>query len=170
MYTGTQRGVYVLARPANPAEAPRFDPFTDQDIQVNGMTITPQAAFVYGNSGTYCLDPDNSRLNQIGPGTSHICASKTDSTHVFLGTRIGVEAIRKSNDKWLWDENLPAFPYAIVGVDNDEIGNLLLCTENNGFYRVKLAKDAPAAFQGAVVERLLDQENREVPSGNGVSC
>jgi hypothetical protein len=170
VYAGTQRGVYVLQTDANTAEASHFVPFGDRDVPVNGITITPSAAFVYGNSGTYSLDPENSRLNQIGPGAFQITASRTDSTRVFLGTPTGVESIRKSNDQWRLEGSLPAFPYSVEGIEGDEEGNLLVCTDNNGFYRLRLHKEAPGAFQSAVVERLSDQENREVPSGNGSIC
>jgi signal transduction histidine kinase/CheY-like chemotaxis protein len=81
-----------------------------------------------------------------------------------------VESVRKSNGQWLFEGSLAAFPYAVEGIESDEEGNLIVCTDNNGFYRVRLAKEAPTAFQSAIVERLLDQENREVPSGNGAMC
>jgi signal transduction histidine kinase/CheY-like chemotaxis protein/streptogramin lyase len=170
VYAGTQRGVYVLQTEAGTAEASRFVPFSDRDASVNGIIIGSNAAFVYGNSGTYFLDPERSRLNQIGPGALQMTAAKLDSTHLFLGTSTGVASIRKYHDEWRFEESLPSFAYTVVGIESDAEGNLLVCTDNNGFYRIRMDKDAPTAFQSATVEHLLNQENREVPSGNGSIC
>ncbi|MBV9875455.1 MAG: response regulator [Verrucomicrobia bacterium] len=170
VYSGAQRGVYVLRTDASTAEASRFVPFSDRDVAVNGITINGGAAFVYSNSGTYLLDPASSRLNQIGPGALYITPSKLDSTRIFLGTATGVQSIRKSNDQWRFEGSLPSFPYAVEGIESDADGNLLVCTDNNGFYRVRLAKNASTAFQSAVVEPLLDREDTQVPSGNGSIC
>lgn len=170
IYAGTQRGVYALRTNANTAGASHFVPFGDRDVPINGITITQSAAFAFGDSGTYSLDPGISRLNQVGPGTFDLAPSKAISTRIFLGTSAGVESIRKSNDQWVFEGSLPAFPYAVEGIESDEEGNLIVCTDNNGFYRVRLAKEAPTAFQSATIERLSDQENREIPSGNGAIC
>jgi signal transduction histidine kinase len=53
---------------------------------------------------------------------------------------------------------------------DNEKGDLFLCTENEGFYRIHLKKGAKPLSGDARVERLLDMQNKEVPSGDGSIC
>src|SRR5260370_34197255 len=53
---------------------------------------------------------------------------------------------------------------------DNERGDLFLCTENEGFYRIQLKKGTQPLFRDARVERLLDIQNKEVTSGDGTIC
>ena len=90
---------------------------------------------------------------------------------VFLDTWHGLESIHYSKGQWLSEGLLSQFPYGIQGMADDERGDLFLCTENEGFYRIRLKEeDGQPLFGDARVERLLDIQNQEVPSGDGSIC
>src|SRR5260221_11641930 len=52
----------------------------------------------------------------------------------------------------------------------DEKGDLFLCTESNGFYRVQLNQSVEPLFSNVRIERLLDIQDQKVPSGQGSVC
>jgi len=103
-------------------------------------------------------------------GRYHDQSLSDDPTRVFLGTVTGLESIRNSNGQWFSEGQLSELPYAVEAITDDEEGDLLLCTENDGFYRIQLKKGAQPLFRDARVERLLDTQNKEVPSGEGNIC
>jgi signal transduction histidine kinase/CheY-like chemotaxis protein len=168
VYAATQHGVYVLK--TDGSEATHFVPFGDRNERFFGMTVSGSTAFACSNFGTYSLDSASSKLNRIGPGSRTINPSQIDPMRVFLGTRAGLESIHNSNGQWSSEGLLAELPYAIEGMADDEKGNLFLCTENEGFYRIRLQKGAKPLFGDARVERLLDIRNKEVPSGSGAVC
>jgi signal transduction histidine kinase/ActR/RegA family two-component response regulator len=170
VYTTTQHGVYVLKAAENGAEAAHFVRFGDRNDRFFGMTVSDSTAFAMSEFGAYSLDPASSRLNRIGPGGLTIKASQIDPMRVFLSTRAGLESIRNSNGQWFSEGLLAELPYAIPGMADNERGELFLCTENEGFYRIQLKKGAQPLFRDARVERLLDIQNKEVTSGDGTIC
>jgi hypothetical protein len=80
----------------------------------------------------------------------------------------GLESIRNANGQWFSEGLLTELPYAIEGMADSGTGDLFLSVEKAGFYRVQLKKGAQPLFRDARVERLLDTQNQEVPSGEGV--
>jgi signal transduction histidine kinase/CheY-like chemotaxis protein/ligand-binding sensor domain-containing protein len=170
VYTATQHGVYVLQTAQDGSEATRFVPFGDRQERFYGMRVSGSMAFALSGSGTYSLDPASSRLDRIGSGSLTINPSQIDPMRVFLSTQAGLESIRNSDGQWSSEGLLPEFPHAIEAMADDERGDLFLCTENEGFYRVELKNGAKPLFRDARVERLLDIEGKEVSSSNGVIC
>jgi signal transduction histidine kinase/CheY-like chemotaxis protein len=175
VYTATQHGVYVLKAAGDGSEAAHFVRFGDQNDRFFGMRVSGSTAFAISESEAYSLDPASSKLNRIGSGGLTINPSQIDPNRVFLstgagGTGAGLESIHNSNGQWSSEGLLSELPYAIVGMTEDEKGDLFLCTENEGFYRIQLKKGAQPLFREARVERLLDIQNKEVPSGDGSIC
>jgi len=170
IYTATQHGVYVLKAAENASEATRFVPFGDRNERFYGMAVSGSTAFAMSESDAYSLDPASSGLNRIGSGGLAIYPSRVDPMRVFLSTRAGLESIYYSNGLWSSEGLLSEVPYAIDGIADNEKGDLFLCTENEGFYRIRLKKGAKPVSGDARVERLLDIQNKEVPSGDGSIC
>jgi signal transduction histidine kinase/CheY-like chemotaxis protein len=170
IYAATQHGVYVLTGAEGGSEGAHFVRFGDQNDRFFWMAISGSSAFVMGESGAYSLDPGSSKLNRIGPGGITINPSRTDPMRVFLGTMAGLESIRNSNGQWFSEGLLTELPYAIEGMADNGTGDLFLCGENEGFYRIRLRPGAQPLFRDARVERLLGPQNQEVPSGEGTVC
>jgi signal transduction histidine kinase/CheY-like chemotaxis protein len=170
IYASTQHGAYVLKMADEKGETPHFIPFGERNERFYGMLVTGSDAFVYGNSGTYSLNSSTSTLSRIGSGSITISPSTTDPSRLFLSTRVGLEAVRNINGQWFSEGLLSDFPYAIEGMEGDGNGDLLVSTENDGFYRIQLEKNAQPLFRDAKIERLLDERNNPVASGNGSLC
>jgi hypothetical protein len=52
----------------------------------------------------------------------------------------------------------------------DEKGDLFVCTESNGFYRIQLNRDEQPLFREARIDQLVDMQGRKVSSGQGSVC
>ncbi|MBV8213570.1 MAG: response regulator [Verrucomicrobia bacterium] len=170
VYAATQHGVYVLTGAEEGSEAAHFVRFGDRDERFFWMTISGPTALAISESGAYFLDPGNSKLSRIGSGGIAINPSTTDPMRVFLGTMTGLESIRNSNGQWFSEGLLTELPYAIEGVADNGTGDLFLCVENEGFYRIRLKKGAQPLFRDARVEPLRDSQEQAVPSGEGTVC
>jgi hypothetical protein len=168
IYATIQHGVYVL-KTEDGSRAPYFIPCAGPSERFFFLTVTGSAAFACSVSGTYSLDSTSSTVNRIGSGSLVIHPSHIDPNRIFLSTETGLESIYNSNDQWLSEGLLAEFPYAIEGMADNEKGDLFLCTENKGFYRVQLQKGARPLL-GARVERLLDMQNRGVVFGGATIC
>jgi signal transduction histidine kinase/CheY-like chemotaxis protein len=167
IYTTTQHGVYVLKAAEDALEFPHFVPLGDRNDRFFGITINGASAYAFSDSGTYSLDLARSSLDRIGSGAASIYPSQIDPKRLFLSTRSGLESIYDSNGLWLSEGLLSQLPYFILGMDQNERGDLFVCTESNGFYRIKLKDGAQPLFRDARIEQLLDLQNRKVPSGQG---
>jgi signal transduction histidine kinase/CheY-like chemotaxis protein len=170
IYADTGHGVYTLKTADPSGYPPRFIPFGDRNERFYGMKATSSNAFAISYSGTYSLDSLNSTLDRIGSGSLAMDVSKIDPTRIFLSTMAGLESVHNVNGQWLSEGVLPGFPYNIPQIADDEKGDLFICTESDGFYRIQLKKDAQPLFAGARVERLLDVQNHPIASADGAIC
>jgi signal transduction histidine kinase/CheY-like chemotaxis protein len=169
-YASTQHGIYVLTPAEEAWDSCHFVRLGDRNDRFFTLTVTNSTAVAIADSGAYSLEPPSSRLDYIGPGGVTIIPSRVDPMRVFLGTADGLESFRNSNGQWSSEGVLSALPYEFQGIIDDEKGDLFVCTENEGIYRIQLKKNAQPLFRDANVERLLDSHNKEVPSGNGQTC
>jgi signal transduction histidine kinase/CheY-like chemotaxis protein len=135
-----------------------------------GLTVGGSTAYAISEEGAYSLDPPNATLNRIGAGGGTILPSRIDSMRIFLTTLGGLESIYNSNGKVFSEGVLSQLPYFFQGMAEDEKGDLLLCAENEGFYRIQLKPGAQPLFRDAKIERLLDTQNKKAPSGEGPIC
>jgi signal transduction histidine kinase/CheY-like chemotaxis protein len=167
VYTATQHGVYVLKPSEDPSEAPHFVPFEVRNDRFFGIVISSSTAYAFSDSATYSMDVANSSLDRIGSGAASAYPSRTDPKRLFLSTRNGLESVYDSNGQWFSEGLVSQLPDFILGMGEDEKGDLFVSTETDGFYRVRLKQGTQTLFRDARVERLLDVENRKVPSGPG---
>jgi signal transduction histidine kinase/ActR/RegA family two-component response regulator len=170
IYTTTQHGVYVLKAAEDASESPHFIRFGDLHDRFFGIAVNGSTAFAISDLGTYSLDAASSKLQRIGPGGAVINLSRIDPERLFLSTRNGLESVHNSDDYWSSEDLLPQLPYYIGALAEDEKGDLFLCTESNGFYRVHLNRGAQPLSSSARIERLFDLQGRAVPSGQGSVC
>jgi signal transduction histidine kinase len=170
IYTTTQHGVYVLKAAEDASESPHFFRFGDLHDRFFGIAVNGSTAFAISDLGTYSLDAASSKLQRIGPGGAVINLSRIDPERLFLSTRNGLESVHNSDDYWSSEDLLPQLPYYIGALAEDEKGDLFLCTESNGFYRVHLNRGAQPLSSSARIERLFDLQGRAVPSGQGSVC
>jgi signal transduction histidine kinase/streptogramin lyase len=170
VYAATQHGVYFLSNDAL-SGVPHFVRFGDRNDRAFGITVSASTLIVLSESGAYALDARSSGMNPIGSAGITIKPSRSDPMRVFLDTWSGLESIHYSNGRWLSEGLLSQFPYGIQGMADDEKGDLFLCSENEGFYRIRLkVEDGQSLFRDAQIERLLDAQNQQVPSGDGSIC
>jgi signal transduction histidine kinase/ActR/RegA family two-component response regulator/streptogramin lyase len=170
VYTATQHGLYLLKAgedAAHPAHFVRFGDLTDRFF---GLTVTGSTVYAISEDGAYSLDPATAGFNRIGSGGGTILPSRIDPGRIFLTTLAGLESIDHSNSQPHSEGLLSQLPYFFQGIAEDEHGDLFLCAENEGFYRVQLAKGAQPLFRDAKIERLLDAPNKKIPSGEGPIC
>jgi signal transduction histidine kinase/CheY-like chemotaxis protein len=170
IYTATQHGVYVLKAAEDASESPHFLRFEDRHDRFFGIAVSGSTAFAISDLATYSLDLASSRFTRIGSGGAVISPSRIDPKRLFLSTRNGLESIRISDGQWSSEGILSQLPYFIGGMAEDEKGDLFLCTESNGFYRVQLNKSVEPLFSNVRIERLLDIQDQKVPSGQGSVC
>jgi outer membrane protein assembly factor BamB len=170
VYAATQHGVYVLQADEDVTQSAHFVRFGGLSDRFFGLTVGGSTAYAISEEGAYSLDPPNARLNRIGSGGGTILPSRIDSMRIFLTTLGGLESIYNSNGQVFSEGVLSQLPYFFQGMAEDEEGNLLLCAENEGFYRIQLKPGAQPLFRDAKTERLLDTHNKKVPSGEGPIC
>jgi signal transduction histidine kinase/CheY-like chemotaxis protein len=168
IYADTGHGVYKLETADQ--QPPHFIPFGDRNERFYGMKATSSSAIAISYSGTYSLNSLTSTLNRIGPGSLAIAVSKIDPARIFISTMAGLESVHNVSGQWLSEGVLPDFPYTIPQIEEDEKGDLFICTENDGFYRIQLQKNARPLFAGAKVEQLLDRQNHPIASADGAIC
>jgi signal transduction histidine kinase/CheY-like chemotaxis protein len=170
VYTATQHGLYLLKAGedvAHPAHFVRFGDLTDRFF---GLTVTGSTVYAISEDGAYSLDPATAEFNRIGSGGGTIVPSRIDSKRIFLTTLAGLASINYSNGQSHSEDLLSQLPYFFQGIAEDEHGDLFLCAENEGFYRVQLRKGAQPLFRDAKIGRLLDAPNKKIPSGEGPIC
>ena len=167
IYAATQHGLYVLKATEDASESPHFVPFGDRTERFFGITVNNSTVLACSETATYSLDLASSSLDRIGSGAASIYRSRTDPKRLFLSTRNGLESIYTSNGLTFFEDRLSKLPYFILGLGEDEKGNLFICTESDGFYRIQLKEGAQPVFRDAGIDRLLDLQNRKVPSGQG---
>ncbi len=170
VYAATQHGVYVLQADEDVTQSAHFVRFGGLSDRFFGLTVGGSTAYAISEEGAYSLDPPNARLNRIGSGGGTILPSRIDSTRIFLTTLGGLESIYNSNGQVFSEGVLSQLPYFFQGMAEDEEGDLLLCSENEGFYRIQLKPGAHPLFRDAKIERLLDTQNKKIPSGEGPIC
>jgi signal transduction histidine kinase/CheY-like chemotaxis protein/streptogramin lyase len=166
----TQRGLYVLKANEDVAQSARFVQFGDLNDRFFGLTVNNSTVYAISEDGAYSFDPATARLNRIGSGGGTILPSRIDPSRIFLTTLAGLQSIHNSNGQWYSEGLLSQLPYFFQGMAEDENGDLFLCAENEGFYRVQLEKGAQPLFRDAKIERLLDTRNKKIPSGEGPIC
>jgi signal transduction histidine kinase/CheY-like chemotaxis protein len=166
VYTGTGHGVYVLSAGEASGEAPHFIPFGNRNERIYGIQLNRSNAFACSSSGLYSINSATSTLDRVASGSLDIAPSKIDPARLFLCTRAGLESVRNVNGQWLSEGVLPQFPYLIEGAVEADDGDLFIFTENDGFYRVQLRKNAPLPFEGAKVEEILDPQNHRIASAD----
>ncbi len=168
--TATQHGLYVLKADEDVGQSARFVRFGDLNDRFFGLTVNNSAVYAISEDGAYSLDPATARFNRIGSGGGTILPSRIDPGRIFLTTLAGLQSIHNSNGQWYSEGWLSQLPYFFQGMAEDENGDLFLCAENEGFYRVQLKKGAQPLFRDAKIERLLDTQNKKIPSGEGPIC
>jgi signal transduction histidine kinase/ActR/RegA family two-component response regulator len=168
VYTATQNGIYVLKAAEGAAVPPHFLPFGDRNDRFFGIAINGANAFACSEAATYSLNLASSSLDPIGSGAASVYPSRIDPNRLFLSTRNGLESVYDANGLWFSEGLLSQLPYFIFGMGEDEKGELFVSTESNGFYKVQLKGGAQPLFRDARIERLLDIEKREVPSGHAI--
>jgi len=167
IYTATQHGVYVLKASKDAAQSDHFVRFGDLNDRFFGLTASDSTAYAISENGAYSLNPASSRLDRIGSGGAAIIPSRIDPMRIFLTTPAGLESVRNSDGQWYSEGLLSQLPYFILGMAEDEKGDLFLCAENEGFYRIHLKNGAQPLFRDASIERLSDIQNKKVPTGEG---
>jgi signal transduction histidine kinase/ActR/RegA family two-component response regulator len=171
VYTATQHGLYVLKASDDVSQPAHFVRFGDLNERFFGLTVTGSAVYAIGESGAYSLDPATAKSTRIGSGGGTILPSRIDPKRIFLlTTDAGLESIYNSNDQSHWEGLLSQLPYFFQGMTEDENGDLFLCAENEGFYRVQLKKGAEPLFRDAKIERLSAIPNNQMPFGEGPIC
>jgi signal transduction histidine kinase/CheY-like chemotaxis protein len=168
--TATQRGLYVLKTDEDVAQSAHFVRLGDLNDRFFGLTVNNSTVYAISEEGAYSLDPATATFNRIGSGGGTILPSRIDPRRIFLTTLAGLQSIHNSNGQWSSEDLLSQLPYFFQGMAEDEDGDLFLCAENEGFYRVQLKKGAQPLFRDAKIERLLDTQNQKIPSGEGPIC
>jgi signal transduction histidine kinase/CheY-like chemotaxis protein len=168
--TATQRGLYVLKTDEDVAQSAHFVRFGDLNDRFFGLTVNNSTVYAISEDGAYSFDSATTRFNRIGSGGGTILPSRIDPRRIFLTTLAGLQSIHNSNGQWYSEGLLSQLPYFFQGMAEDENGDLFLCAENEGFYRVQLEKGAQPLFRDAKIERLLDTQNKKIPSGEGPIC
>jgi signal transduction histidine kinase/CheY-like chemotaxis protein len=170
VYTATQHGLYVLKAGEDVSQSAHFVRFSDLNDRFFGLTVTGSTVYAIGEDGAYSLDPATARSTRIGSGGGTILPSRIDPRRIFLTTLTGLESIYNSNGQLHSEGLLSQLPYFFQGIAEDENGDLFLCAENEGFYRVRLKNGAENLFSDAKIERLLATTNHKMPSGEGPIC
>jgi signal transduction histidine kinase/CheY-like chemotaxis protein/streptogramin lyase len=170
VYTATQHGLYLLKAGEDVAQSAHFVRFGDLTDRFFGLTVTALTVYATSEDGAYSLDPATGGFNRIGSGGGTIVPSRIDPRRIFLTTLAGLESIYESNGQSHSEGLLSQLPYFFQGIAEDEHGDLFLCAENEGFYRVQLRNGAQPLFRDAKIERLLDASNKKIPSGEGPIC
>src|SRR3984957_4333331 len=170
VYTATQHGLYLLKAGEDVAQSAHFVRFGDLTDRFFGLTVTASTVYAISEDGAYSLDPATGGFDRIGSGGGTIVPSRIDARRIFLTTLAGLESIYDANGQLHSEGLLSQLPYFFQGMAEDEHGDLFLCAENEGFYRVQLKKGAQPLFRDAKIERLLDSQNKKIPSGEGPIC
>jgi signal transduction histidine kinase/CheY-like chemotaxis protein len=170
VYAATQHGLYVLKASEDVSQPAHFVRFGDLNDRFYGLTVTGSAVYAIGEGGAYSLDPAIARSTRIGSGGGTILPSRIDPRRIFLTTLAGLESIYNSNGQFYSEGLLSQLPYFFQAMTEDEKGDLFLCAENEGFYRVQLKKGAEPLFRDAKIERLLAIHSSKMPFGEGPIC
>jgi signal transduction histidine kinase/CheY-like chemotaxis protein/streptogramin lyase len=170
VYTATQHGLYVLKPGEDVSQPAHFVRFSDLNDRFFGLTVDGSTVYAISEDGAYSLDPATARSTRIGSGGGTILPSRIDPRRIFLTTLAGLQSIHDSGGQWYSEGLLSQLPYFFQGMAEDENGDLFLCAENEGFYRVQLKKGAQPLFRDAEIERLLHTQNKKIPSGEGPIC
>jgi signal transduction histidine kinase/CheY-like chemotaxis protein len=168
--TATEHGLDVLKADEDVAQPAHFVRFGDLNDRLFGLTVSDSTVYAISEEGAYSLNPATTKFNRIGPGGGTILPSRIDPRRVFLTTVTGLQSIHNSNGQWYSEGQLSRLPYFFQAMAEDENGDLFLCSENEGFYRVQLKNGAQPLFRDAKIERLLDTQNKKTPSGEGPIC
>jgi signal transduction histidine kinase/CheY-like chemotaxis protein len=170
VYAATQHGLYVLKPSEDVSHATRFVRFGDLNDRFFGLSVTDSMVYAISEGGAYSLDPATAKSTRIGSGGGTILPSQIDPRRIFLTTLGGLESVYSSNGQVQSEGLLSQLPYFFQGMAEDQNGDLFLCAENEGFYRVQLKKGAESLFRDAKIERLLAVTNNKVPFGEGPIC
>ena len=170
VYTATQHGLYVRKASEDVSQPAHFVRFGDLNDRFFELVVTGSAVYAISEGGAYSLDPAIARSTRIGSGGGMILPSRIDPRRIFLTTLTGLESIYNSNGEFYSEGLLSQLPYFFQGMIEDENGDLFLCAENEGFYRVQLKKGAEPLFRDAKIERLLGIPNKKMPIGEGPIC
>jgi signal transduction histidine kinase/ActR/RegA family two-component response regulator len=170
VYTATQHGLYVLKASEEVSQPAHFVRFGDLNDRFFGLSVTDSMVYGISEGGAYSLDPATARSTRIGSGGGTILPSQIDPRRIFLTTLAGLESIYSSNGQEHSEGLLSQLPYFFQGMAEDKNGDLFLCTENEGFYRVQLKKGAESFFRDAKIERLFAIPDNKMPIGEGPIC
>jgi signal transduction histidine kinase/CheY-like chemotaxis protein len=170
VYTATQHGLYVLKASEEVSQPAHFIRFGDLNDRFFGLSVTDSTVYAISEGGAYSLDPATARSTRIGSGGGTILPSQIDPRRIFLTTLAGLESIHSSGGQVHSEGLLSQLPYFFQGMAEDKNGDLFLCAENEGFYRVQLKKGVESFFRDAKIERLLAIPNNEKPIGEGPIC
>jgi signal transduction histidine kinase/ActR/RegA family two-component response regulator len=170
VYAATQVGLYVLKASEEVSQPARFVRFGDLNERFFGLTVKASTVYAISEGGAYSLDPETAGSTRIGSGGGTILPSQIDPRRVFLTTLTGLESIYSSNGQVHSEGLLSQLPYFFQGMAEDKNGDLFLCAENEGFYRVQLKKGAEPLFRDAKIERLLAVPDNKTPIGEGPIC
>jgi signal transduction histidine kinase/CheY-like chemotaxis protein len=170
VYAATQRGLYVLKTSEEVSQPAHFIRLGDLNDRFFGLSVNASTVYAISEAGAYAFDPATARSTRIGSGGGTILPSKIDPRRVFLTTLAGLESIYSSDGQVRSEGLLSNLPYFFQGIAEDENGDLFLCAENEGFYRIQLKKGAEPFFRDAKIERLLAIPNGKMPIGEGPIC
>jgi signal transduction histidine kinase/CheY-like chemotaxis protein len=170
VYAATQHGLYVLKASEGVSQPAHFVRFGDLNDRFYELVVTGSSVYAISEGGAYSLDPAIARSTRIGSGGGTILPSRIDPRRIFLTTLAGLESIYNSNGQFHSEGLLSQLPYFFQAMTEDENGDLFLCAENEGFYRVRLKKGAEPVFRDAKIERLLAIHSSKVPFGEGPIC
>jgi signal transduction histidine kinase/ActR/RegA family two-component response regulator len=168
--TATEHGLYVLKTDEDVGQPAHFVPFGDLNDRFFGLTVSDSTVYAISENGAYSFNPAIAKFDRIGPGGGTILPLRIDPSRVLLTTVAGLQSMHNSNGQWYSEDQLSQLPYFFQAMAEDENGDLFLCSENEGFYRVQLKKGAQPLFSDAKIERLLDTQNKMMPSGEGPIC
>jgi hypothetical protein len=145
--TATEHRLYILKTDEDVAQPAHFVPFGGLNDRFFGLTVSDSTTYAVSEEGAYSLNPVTAKFNRIGPGGGTILPSRSDSRRIFLTTVAGLQSIHSSNGQWYSEGKLSQLPYFFQAMAEDENGDLFLCSENEGFYRVQLKKGAQPLFR-----------------------
>jgi signal transduction histidine kinase/DNA-binding response OmpR family regulator len=157
LYALTGSGLYRLESGQGGLASSQFRKVPGMtDWLMQALEAPPHGLILTGDTGVYLFDGSRFQVISNAPDTRAIVRSATNPDLFFLGGITGLRALLFSEGHWVDQGTISGFDQHVGSIAETAKGDLLVETELEGFFLVKVGPDPQMPFKDARWEALTN--------------
>jgi len=163
LYALTGYGLYRLESGEGELASSQFRKVPDvTDSLWDAIAAPPHGLILNGENGVYLFDGSRFQVVSSLPYTLSVVQSKKNPDLLFLGGETGLRAVALTDGRWVDEGMMPGFDRPVASMVETANGDLLVGTQLEGYFLVKVGPNPELPFKDARWEPLANAPKASV--------